>query len=241
MNTDLSPAEFVAVELPQQSPSGCSTSDSVCAEQCTGILFADPLPALGDLLAIHFRKAFSPRKVCSADSISDVKRRLQQKSNLLIVSSPHLIDGSFYDLLRAVKAEFPEARFVLWGDRISRLIPLNDIETVIPRSISVDQLETRLRDLLSNSASPDERADALAENLRPDDSPHQSATSRLSKRQLEVLILITEGLTVREIAQRMNLSAKSVDSLKYRLMKRLNLHDRVGLVRLAIREGLIDP
>jgi len=55
------------------------------------------------------------------------------------------------------------------------------------------------------------------------------------------LILITEGLTVREIAQRMNLSAKSVDSLKYRLMKRLNLHDRVGLVRLAIREGLIDP
>ncbi len=64
--------------------------------------------------------------------------------------------------------------------------------------------------------------------------------SKLTARQLEVFLHLAKGSTVKEVAEKMNLSEKSVDSHKYRIMQRLMLHDRVYLSRLAIREGWID-
>jgi len=68
----------------------------------------------------------------------------------------------------------------------------------------------------------------------------QSGLSLLTARQLEVLSHLAEGKTVKEVGQILHLSHKSVDSHKYRIMNRLNIHDRVHLSRIAIREGLID-
>ena len=67
------------------------------------------------------------------------------------------------------------------------------------------------------------------------------ATAALSDRQLEILRHLASGLSVKEIARTMRMSYKSIDSLKYRLMRRLAIHDRVGLTLYAIREGLIAP
>ncbi len=64
--------------------------------------------------------------------------------------------------------------------------------------------------------------------------------SKLTTRQLEVFVQLAKGKTVKEVATDMNLSEKSIDSHKYRIMQRLMLHDRVYLSRLAIREGYID-
>lgn len=65
--------------------------------------------------------------------------------------------------------------------------------------------------------------------------------SVLTGRQLEVMRLLAQGASVKEVARQLNLSEKSVDSHKYRLMYKLNVHDRVELTRLAIREGLMFP
>lgn len=62
---------------------------------------------------------------------------------------------------------------------------------------------------------------------------------RLSPRQLQVLRLVTEGDTTRDIARRLRLSVKTVESHRTELMKRLELHDVVALVRYAIRVGIV--
>jgi DNA-binding NarL/FixJ family response regulator len=62
----------------------------------------------------------------------------------------------------------------------------------------------------------------------------------LTSRQREVLQLIAEGLTNREIAETLEISVKTVESHRTHLMNRLEIHDVAGLVRYAIREGLID-
>lgn len=64
---------------------------------------------------------------------------------------------------------------------------------------------------------------------------------QLSNLQLEVLVNLANGLRVREIARLMHLSPKAIESHKYRIMQRLDVHDRLGLCRWAIREGLIEP
>ena len=63
----------------------------------------------------------------------------------------------------------------------------------------------------------------------------------LSDRQLSVMRLLAKGLSVKEVARTLKVSDKSVDSHKYRLMRKLGINDRVQLARYAIREGLVLP
>lgn len=61
----------------------------------------------------------------------------------------------------------------------------------------------------------------------------------LTPREQEVLTLIAEGLTNPEIADKLVISAKTVDRHRENIMRKLNLHSRVDLVKYAIKEGLI--
>lgn len=61
----------------------------------------------------------------------------------------------------------------------------------------------------------------------------------LTPRQREVLQLVAEGHSTKDIAQKLNLSVKTVDTHRTELMQRLDIHDIAGLVRYAIRIGLI--
>jgi two-component system, NarL family, response regulator NreC len=62
----------------------------------------------------------------------------------------------------------------------------------------------------------------------------------LSSREREVLQLIAEGKTNKEIAGSLNLSVYTVDAHRDRIMEKLNLHSAGELVRFAVRKGLID-
>ena len=63
----------------------------------------------------------------------------------------------------------------------------------------------------------------------------------LTARQREVLTLIAEGLGTKQIAQRLDISPKTVEVHRAELMDRLGIHDIAGLVRLALRVGLVSP
>jgi DNA-binding NarL/FixJ family response regulator len=63
---------------------------------------------------------------------------------------------------------------------------------------------------------------------------------RLTPRQREVLQLIAEGQTTKAIAQMLNVSVKTVETHRAQLMERLGIHDVAGLVRYAIRVGLVN-
>lgn len=68
-----------------------------------------------------------------------------------------------------------------------------------------------------------------------------AATEALTARQREVLQLVAEGRSTREIAARLNLSIKTVETHRAQLMQRLEIYDVAGLTRYALRIGLIDP
>lgn len=63
----------------------------------------------------------------------------------------------------------------------------------------------------------------------------------LTYREREILILIAEGLTNQQIAEKLVISVKTVQTHRAHIMKKLDLHDRSLLVRYAVRKGLIPP
>jgi DNA-binding NarL/FixJ family response regulator len=68
-----------------------------------------------------------------------------------------------------------------------------------------------------------------------------NSLERLTPRQREVLQLIAEGHTTQEIARTLKISVKTVETHRSQLMERLQIHDIAGLVRYAMRVGLVLP
>jgi two-component system response regulator NreC len=84
-------------------------------------------------------------------------------------------------------------------------------------------------------------AKLLVKDFFSQDQPDEgeNALDGLTERQLEVLSLVAEGATNAEIAQKLNISPKTVASHRENIMQKLNLHSRTELVKYAIRKGLI--
>jgi DNA-binding NarL/FixJ family response regulator len=66
-----------------------------------------------------------------------------------------------------------------------------------------------------------------------------SPLEQLTPRQREILQLIAEGKNTKDIASDLDISVKTIESHRLQLMERLNIHDIPGLVRYAIRSGLV--
>lgn len=71
---------------------------------------------------------------------------------------------------------------------------------------------------------------------RTDENPFQS----LSERELQIMLMITKGEKAQDIADRLNLSSKTVNSYRYRMFEKLNVGGDVELTHLAIRHKMID-
>ena len=84
---------------------------------------------------------------------------------------------------------------------------------------------------------------SIAKHLVQDYLSHRKEKTQplpdLTTRQREVLQLIAEGCSTKDIANKLKLSVKTVDTHRSELMHRLDIHDVAGLVRYAIRTGLL--
>jgi DNA-binding NarL/FixJ family response regulator len=72
----------------------------------------------------------------------------------------------------------------------------------------------------------------------PEGSPSPDV---LTPRQREILQLVAEGNSTKDVARLLNLSVKTVEAHRGQIMERLEIHDLAGLVRYAIRTGLVSP
>jgi len=77
--------------------------------------------------------------------------------------------------------------------------------------------------------------------LRESQKEEPGPLEGLTRRQREILQLIAEGRSTKEIAQILDVSVKTVETHRMRMMDRLGIHDVPGLVRFAIRAGLVSP
>lgn len=68
-----------------------------------------------------------------------------------------------------------------------------------------------------------------------------SESESLTRRELQVLQMVAEGKTTKEIAASLGVSVKTADSHRSNIMHKLNLHSVADLVRYAIRRGLVQP
>jgi two-component system response regulator NreC len=111
----------------------------------------------------------------------------------------------------------------------------------VPKRAAPDELVTAIRTVARGDVFlyPSLATQLVQDYLKQGGGDQLQVYDTLTPREQEVLILIAEGLSNPEIAERLVISVKTVDRHRENIMRKLNLHSRIDLVKYAIKVGLI--
>jgi DNA-binding NarL/FixJ family response regulator len=167
-------------------------------------------------------------------------RDLKPNLVLLDITMP---DGSGFDVLSEVTKQHPEVRVIVLtvheaGEYAIRALR-EGAAGFLPKSAASTELELAIQTVIRGEVyiSPEMSQKTLLEYGKG--TTKRELLDTLSPRQREVLRLIAEGRTTKQIAQELEISVKTVETHRAQLMERLDIHDVAGLVRYAIYVGLI--
>lgn len=157
---------------------------------------------------------------------------------LLDITMP---DGTGFDVLHRLSAKYPGIRVIVLtvheaGEYATRAMR-EGASGFLPKSAASTELEHAIQAVMRGElyVSPETSRKSQEKSRKKRDQ-----LANLSPRQREVLRLIAEGRTTKQIGQTLEISAKTVETHRSQLMERLNIHDVAGLVRYAIIVGLVD-
>jgi DNA-binding NarL/FixJ family response regulator len=184
------------------------------------ILLLEDSAADGDLISTELERAGLNALVKRTDSRDDFARALREFNPEVILSDHGLPQFSATAALRLVQMVRPTAPVIIVTGSLDEQSLMGAIRAGAEDLVLKSNLR-RLRPAIESAIS----------SRRP--------LEQLSPRQIEVLRYVAEGQTTREIAARLQLSVKTVETHRGAIMKRLGIHDVVGLVRYALRVGLV--
>ena len=157
---------------------------------------------------------------------------------LLDISAPEL--GGLA-LLREIVDRFPSARVIALSQQESEEQAVQVLQSgaagFIAKSATSEELERAVKMVARGEKYLPAELSTQA-ILRYLDDPRASL-AELTTRQSEVLKMIAEGHTTKEIARLLEISSKTVETHRAQIMQRLDIYDIAGLVRYALRIGLV--
>lgn len=147
------------------------------------------------------------------------------------------------DAARAINKSSPHTKTILLTMHVQRQYVLEGLRAgvrgIVMKSRAVDELLRAIHSVTKGDTylSPD------ISNVVVDAYVGSAAEqhSVLRDRERQVLQLVAEGRTTKEIATILGISVKTAESHRMKIMERLDIHDTAGLVRYAIRQGIIQP
>ena len=194
-----------------------------------------------------------------------IRRLLDDLPDIEVVAEA----GSGEEALTLVKSHKPEIILLdmkmpgIDGFEVTRRIKKTapKIKIIAVTALSSDPLPTRILKLgamgyLTKESRADEMAMAIRTVAKGEkylsaqiaqqmainslEDPHGSPFDTLSKREMQVLLMITRGQNVQDIAKKLFLSSKTVNSYRYHLFDKLNVKNDVELTYLAMHYGIIE-
>lgn len=182
--------------------------------------------------------------VAEAGEASGALRLIKELQPDLILLDIAMPDANGFAVLEHVGREFPDIRVIVLTVHEAAEYAMRALREgaagFIPKSAAGNELEQAIQTVMKGEVyvSPETSRKTLLEYSKG--ATKRDLLATLSPRQREVLRLIAEGLTTKQMAQALEISVKTVESHRAQLMERLNMHDVASLVRYAITVGLIE-
>ena len=180
-----------------------------------------------------------------SDGREAVRLAGQLKPNVVLMDiAMPLLNG--LEATRQIKSEHPEINVLVLTmydneEYFREMLEVGASGYIIKRA-AASELVSAIRAVNNGEAvlSPTITRLVLEDYLNHDLRNHRDDPNAISAREREVLQLIAEGKTSREIAEILHLSVKTVQSHRTSLMQKLDLHDRGDLIKYAIQKKIIE-
>ena len=208
----------------------------------TNVLIADDHRMFADCLEVVFDKDQYEIVAVATDGVEALRLALEHKPQLVIldVNMPGMYG---LDVAREIQRELPFTRLVFLTCRtdescIREAMRLG-AKGYILKSEPLSEIQVALRKVMASGVyiSPGFLGTLLSQWLQ--DQAQEVEAVSLSLRERQVLKLIAEGHSTKQIAAMLAITAKTADSHRTRLMAKLGVHEVAALVRYAIRQGIV--
>jgi len=208
----------------------------------TKVLIADDHRMFADCLEVVFDKDQYEIVAVATDGVEALRLALEHKPQLVIldVNMPGMYG---LDVAREIQRELPFTRLVFLTCRtdescIREAMRLG-AKGYILKSEPLSEIQVALRKVMASGVyiSPGFLGTLLSQWLQ--DQAQEVEAVSLSLRERQVLKLIAEGHSTKQIAAMLAITAKTADSHRTRLMAKLGVHEVAALVRYAIRQGIV--
>lgn len=170
------------------------------------------------------------------DLFAAISARLRKQANFRVeishpaISESQIIQRQISEQLRLTPRQHKILKLVTQNKLITELA--NELAVSIDAAELLEDIAVRLNHRLNLNKPQNQNKNKEATSSIDDD--------RLTPRQREILSLVANGMTTKAIAESLFISVKTVETHRGQLMDRLDIHDLAGLVRYALRIGLIN-
>lgn len=141
------------------------------------------------------------------------------------------------EVLRRLRAELPQSRVLIYSGTVNQLQVIQTLRLrphgFVEKCDSLENLREGLRAVASGRCFFSRFASLLMIEA------HHAEEMHLTRREREVLQLVAESRSSKEIAVRLGLAVKTVENHRAHLMDKLHLHDVAALTRYAVRTGMV--
>jgi DNA-binding NarL/FixJ family response regulator len=144
------------------------------------------------------------------------------------------------ELIKQIHAMRPEARILVSSMHDEKLFAERALRAgangYINKQVAVTEMVSAIRRVLSGKVylSPSMTERMVERAARIDSDASRSVIQRLSDRELEVFSLLGDGLSTREVAQRLNLSVKTIETHRAQIKRKLGLRNSTELIQRAV-------
>ncbi|MEZ5990344.1 MAG: response regulator transcription factor [Planctomycetota bacterium] len=212
------------------------------------VAFIDDHAVLRDALEARMNREADMELVGTAEDAEAGLEMVRACKPSIVVMDVDMPGPSAFDVARTIKVELPGTSILFLSayshDRYVDSALSAGASGYMSKGTGFDKLIEALRAIAAGEHWFDEairdRLVMEGSNVRLAGGP-VSRGSTLTERQESILRMIAQGLAKKEIAARLDISVKTVETHTENLMAKLGIHDRVELTRYAIREGYVNP
>jgi DNA-binding NarL/FixJ family response regulator len=174
--------------------------------------------------------------VGNGQDLVDITHRLNPEVIIVDISMPIL---SGFDAIRRIRDLGSEAKVIF--------LTMHDDETLVEEAfrcggsgyVLKQAAGEELVEAIKQVSQGNRYVTPLVKSKRTDRLPRGATKSMITPRQREVLKLISEGLTMKEIAAELEISTRTAESHKYEMMEALGVSTTADLIKYALKVGLI--
>ncbi|MBW2552850.1 MAG: response regulator [Deltaproteobacteria bacterium] len=208
------------------------------------ILLADDHKIVSDCLKPLINKQPDMMVVGEAENGRMVVALAQKLNPNVVIMDISMPDLNGIEATRQIIAKCPGVRIITLSMNSDRRYVTGMLNAgasgYLTKSCSFEELIRAVRAVAANKTylSPDISDIVIKESLSRPSTEKSSVFSTLTMRECEVLQMLAEGKTVKQIAVKLCLGIKTIYTHREQIMKKLNIHSTADLTKYALREGM---